>query len=95
MRLKFSMWLPQRRWTLYLFIVVLLWQNPVLIATNMVRNPSQQLRIACSVLQSVGYVDMCVPLPAPPPIGPLSSVPIPFGAVLMMLVVVGCWLCAR
>lgn len=56
MNIKFTSWLPQRRWTLYLIVVVLLWQNPVLIVTELIRNPSQPLRIACSVLQGIGYV---------------------------------------
>ena len=58
----FYKWLPQRRWTLYMLISLFLWQNPLLVATQLMRDVSNSIRLATAIVQGV----RCAPLPSAP-----------------------------
>jgi hypothetical protein len=51
-------WLPQRRWVVFLFVVIVAWLNPVMIVTQLLPQSqvSPQLRVVTGALQSLGLV---------------------------------------
>lgn len=51
--LPFTSWLPQRRWTLYMFFALFLWQNPLLVATQLLRDVPDSVRLATALMQGI------------------------------------------
>ena len=60
MGVPFSQWMPHRNWVQFLLVVLLFWQNPLLVGTTLVRSVPVELRVVTLCIQGVGWAGIFV-----------------------------------